>query len=188
MFNLFKKNKKQPIAQEQEEITYSSICGIVEIIEFNKNSKEINGVLFDSEGREFEFEIKTNGDLIRLTGKEKDLGFSLQICVDYLKNKYGKNEINELRGEFDSKMQQLQFSIKKLNEDVENIQIPVQFVPLPESKPEVQEPINTFHTQVDEEPFEEETDENQLTFQDFSDEDISSHALKVLNGEISINA
>ena len=42
----------------------------------------------------------------------------------------------------------------------------------------------------DEEEFNiiEEEEENPLQFEDFSDEDLSSHALKVLNGEISINA
>jgi hypothetical protein len=185
MFNLFFNNKKNN--PQEEKIRYTSICGIVEGVEFNRTKKEINGVLFDLEGREFNFKSTLNGRLLYLTGEQEDLPLAWTICSDYLKNKYNKKEIHELRKEINSKMEQLMFAIEELSEEVSEIEIP-EIAPQIESITVLEEPINTVHTQIDEESFEDEENDNQLTFQDFSDEDLASHALKVLNGEVKLNA
>ena len=192
IINWFSKTRKQDnilIESVVAEKEYASIFGIAEIIEFDRNQKEINGVLLDAEGRQFEFKITPNGDLLRITGIKEDLLLAWHVCADYLKQQYSHNEINELRKELRSTMQQLQLSINELKKEIESIELPefvTQAIPQVQSSPAVNEIENLVYTQIDEDSFEEE--ENPLQFEDFSDEDLSSHALKVLNGEISINA
>jgi hypothetical protein len=183
----FFKNQKDSKLLEKESPEYASICGIIEAVEFNRTKKEISGVLFDLEGREFEFNATLKGNLLKLTGVKEDLPLAWHICADYLKNKYAKNEIevelNKLRGEINESMQQLQFAIEELSEEVAKIEIP-EVITQAQPVQVMEEKIIEAPQEI-EEPFEE--DENQLKFEDFSDEDLASHALKVLNGEVAMN-
>jgi len=191
MINFFKRNKNNVLNEEIEKQEYSVLSGIIEAIEFKRTKKEIDGVLLDIEGREFQFKISPNGDLLRLSGVKEDLPLAWHICADYLKRQYGKNEINELRRELNSMMQQLHFALEEISEEISEIEIPEttpQVITQVQSSPVIEELEPTVHTQVDEDSFEDEKDENQLQFQDFSDEDLANHALKVLSGEVKFNA
>lgn len=186
IINWFSRTPKSNKLQEEATKEYASICGIIEVIEFSKTEKEINGVLLDSEGREFEFKIMPNGDLLRLTGVKEDMPFAWNICVNYLKNAYGNNEIKELRAEMNTKFQYLRSAIEDLSEDISDIEIP-EIVQQVEQKPAIQEPTYIPSLQIDEQSFEDEEKEYEDQFQDFSDEDLASHALKVLSGEVSLS-
>jgi len=191
MINFFKRNKNNVLNEEIEKQEYSVLSGIIEAIEFKRTKKEIDGVLLDIEGREFQFKISPNGDLLRLSGVKEDLPLAWHICADYLKRQYGKNEINELRRELNSMMQQLHFALEEISEEISEIEIPEttpQVITQVQSSPVIEELEPTVHTQVDEDLFEDEKDKNQLQFQDFSDEDLANHALKVLSGEVKFNA
>jgi HAMP domain-containing protein len=191
MINFFKRNKDNVLNEEIEKQEYSVLSGIIEAIEFKRTKKEIDGVLLDIEGREFQFKISPNGDLLRLSGVKEDLPLAWHICADYLKRQYGKNEINELRKELNSMMQQLHFALEEISEEISEIEIPEpapQVITQVQSSPVIEELEPTVHNQVDEDSFEDEKDKNQLQFQDFSDEDLANHALKVLSGEIKFNA
>ena len=180
LFSRTRKHKQIPEVIPKE---YVSICGIIDIIEFNSTPKKINGILLDSEGREFEFIVQPNGDLIQLTGLKEDLTFSWNICVDYLKSYYGKKELEDFKRLMNSKMNALQSSIKELNEKIEEIEIP-KIISQSQTIPVIEEKI-----EIDNQPIEkiiDDEDYKEQTFEDFSDEDLASHALKVLNGEIPL--
>jgi hypothetical protein len=182
MINFFKRNKDNVLNEEIEKQEYFVLSGIIEVIEFKKTKKEIDGVLLDIEGREFQFKISPNGDLLRLSGVKEDLPLAWHICADYLKRQYGKNEINELRKEIRMIMANINKSISDLKNDIAEIEIPEiiqSFEPEPVLEEiKIPEPIR--------ELMEEEQDDFP-NLQDYSDEDLASHALKVLNGEVSLD-
>ena len=186
IINWFSKTHKgKQIEEAIIPIKYISICGIVEHIEIKKTQNTIEGVLLDIEGREFLYTVKTNGDLLRLHGIKEDLSLSYSVCVDYLKNIYGKNDLLDLKRELRNNMQQLQFAIGKLAQEVSEIEIPEIIQPV-QPLPVEEEP--QLSTQQIEKSFDNDEEEyKEQTFEDFSDEDLASHALKVLSGEVSLS-
>ena len=184
IINWFSKTHKgKQIEEAIIPIKYISICGIVEHIEIKKTQNTIDGVLLDIEGREFLYTVKTNGDLLRLHGIKEDLSLSYSVCVDYLKNIYGKNDLLDLKRELRNNMQQLQFAIGKLAQEVSEIEIPEIIQPV---QPVQGIEIKNNELEIEDTPLIDEEFEGQISFDDFSDEDLASHALKVLNGEIKL--
>lgn len=176
-------HKVKKIEEVITPIEYIDICGIVEHIEIKRTKNEIEGVLLDTEGREFIYKIKTNGDLLRLRGIKEDFPLSYIVCVDYLKKNYGKNELFELRREFGLGIKQLQFAIENLAEEISEIEIPEVIQPV-QSMQDIE--IKNNELEIEDTPIIDEEFEGQISFDDFSDEDLASHALKVLNGEIKL--
>lgn len=190
-------------ANTQEETfkkEYATVSGIAELIELGRDQNSINGILLDFEGREFEFKVSHNGDLLSLTGVKEDLPFVWNVCVSYLQKKYGRNDIDIVRHEMRKMHQELRETIEELSSDIEELSSDIEDlseeiaeIELPEviqpfEAPQVIEKIEDFIPQaVQEEPdYEEQDIQSQL--EDFSDEDLAQHALKVLNGEITIDA
>ena len=177
-------NFNKPVTRE-----YSTVAGIVETIEISRNDSEINGVLLDFEGREFEFKISPNGDLLSLSGVKEDLPLAWNICVDHLHKIYGKNEIQELQKIVRSLINRLGNSIEDLRQEVAELSDDIADIEIPEI-PSVaipQEPIKEIENIIPQEEFEEE-EKDFPNLQDFSDEDLASHALKVLSGEVSLQS
>ena len=174
IINWFSKTHKgKQIEEAIIPIKYISICGIVEHIEIKKTQNTIDGVLLDIEGREFLYTVKTNGDLLRLHGIKEDLSLSY----------YGKNDLLDLKRELRNNMQQLQFAIGKLAQEVSEIEIPEIIQPV---QPVQGIEIKNNELEIEDTPIIDEEFEGQISFDDFSDEDLASHALKVLNGEIKL--
>ena len=182
------------IEEDAVEKEYASISGIVEVIEFDRDQKEINGVLLDAEGREFQFKVTPDGGLLRLIGVKEDLPLAWQACVTHLKEKYGRNEIQDLQIQLGRMMKAIYDSIEELSEEIEQLSEEIAQIEIPEIIPQVQalpvvEEKEIIIPQIVEEELDDEDEkEYEDQFQDFSDEDLASHALKVLSGEVSLDA
>lgn len=182
--NLFSRIRKSDKVIEERVLEYSSICGVVDLIEFGRTPTEIQGVLLDSDGREFEYKVKPNGDLIKLTGLKDGLMMSWKVYADYLKDAYSKDDVKILKDELVEKISQLHEAIEELREEVSEIDIP---------EP-VQQIVTDIATIAPIEPLPQMLDDEELDievevkneFEDFSDEDLANHALKVLSGEVRL--
>ena len=189
IINWFSRIQKNNNNQEVAIKEYASVAGITEVIELGRTSQEIYGILLDTEGREFEFKVTPNGDLLRLTGVKEDLPLAWQACVSHLKNKYGKNEIQEFQMQMVQMMKAIYDSIEELSEEIAEIKIQ-EIIPQVQALPVVGKKEIIIPQIIEEELDNEDEDEKEYKdqFQDFSDEDLASHALKVLSGEISLDA
>jgi len=188
IINWFSKTQRINKTEEIPKKEYANICGIVDIVEFKTTPKEITGVLLDSEGREFEFKVRPDGDLIYLNGLKEDLPFVWQICVDYLKKYYGKNEFDSIKNYIKTtnlKIQQLYSIIEELKEEVAEIEVP-EIISQVQAPPVIEKPVITSEQQFDK--MFDGIIKPQESSKDFSDEDLANHALKVLSGEFKFNA
>lgn len=162
---------------------YRGVCGIVESIEINRNINEIQGILLDSEGREFKYKVKTNGDLILLKGVEDDLPLAMAVCIDYLNKKYGKNEVAELKETINYLSENIRNAFVETNKNIEKIEATtiINTVQPEKENKLIETPAEILVEEDDDDEYQEKT------FADFSDEDLADHALKVLNGEIPLS-
>lgn len=160
------------------------MSAIVEIIEFSEEDGVITGSALDWEGREYKFQCTNSGKLLKIFGNIEELPRVWALVEKELSKEYSKLHIDKVLKDLVSfkkealkVMQQLQFALGNIEEKIEDL-----------TKERVVEVIQDFQPSQNEQPVFEQ--EEELPFQrieeDYSDEDLANHALRVLSGEVPL--